>query len=68
MEDLFRGCDIRLKWGETIPPICSKFGYQCKIDMRVAVLRKSCVDLSVVEYAKKLSNHKYYKDKVKAVK
>ncbi|KAI8088520.1 hypothetical protein BDF21DRAFT_450181 [Thamnidium elegans] len=53
--------------GDTIPAVCSKVGYQCKIDMRVTVSHKDCVDLSVVEYAKITSYNKYYKDKVKAV-
>lgn len=53
--------------GDTIPAVCSKVGYQCRIDMRVTVSKKACVDLSVVEYAKNLSIDKYYKDKVKAV-
>ena len=35
--------------------------------MRVTVSKKACVNISVVEYAKKLSIDKYYKDKVKAV-
>ncbi|KAI8080363.1 hypothetical protein BDF21DRAFT_398969 [Thamnidium elegans] len=38
-----------------------------KIDTRVTVSRKECVDLSVVEYAKSTSYSKYYKDEMKAV-
>ncbi|GAA5815805.1 hypothetical protein MFLAVUS_009320 [Mucor flavus] len=67
IENCFHGCDIRLRWGDTIPAVCSKVGYQCRIDMRVTVSKKACVDLSVVEYAKDLSIDKYYKDKVKTV-
>ncbi|KAI9340644.1 hypothetical protein BD770DRAFT_399644 [Pilaira anomala] len=49
------------------PAVCSKVGYQCRIDMRVTVFKKACVDLSVAEYAKNVSIDKYYKDKVKTV-
>lgn len=45
--------------GETIPPVCSKANYECKIDMKVTVPAKKPLDLSVVEYAKKPSSSKY---------
>ncbi|KAF1802893.1 hypothetical protein FB192DRAFT_1365444 [Mucor lusitanicus] len=35
--------------------------------MRVTVAAKKPLDLSVVEYAKKVPTSKYYKDKVKSV-
>ncbi|CAO3702558.1 unnamed protein product [Rhizopus stolonifer] len=67
MENCFHGCDVRLRWGDTIAEVCKKVGYRCKIDLRVTVPCKTCVDLSVVEYAKKSSLSKYYKDKIKTV-
>jgi hypothetical protein len=53
--------------GEIIPPLYKKLGYDCKIDMRVTIPDKKPVDLNVVEYVKKSSPSKYYKDKVKTV-
>ncbi|KAI7902256.1 uncharacterized protein BX663DRAFT_531553 [Cokeromyces recurvatus] len=41
--------------------------YQCKIDLRVTVPWKTFADLSLVEYAKKSSVKKYFKDKIKTV-
>ncbi|KAI9269371.1 hypothetical protein BY458DRAFT_556023 [Sporodiniella umbellata] len=67
MESCFHGSGIRLRWGDTIPLVCNKSGYGCKIDMRVTIPAKKPLDLSVVEYAKKLFPSKYYKDKVKTV-
>ncbi|KAL0139714.1 hypothetical protein V8B55DRAFT_1435452 [Mucor lusitanicus] len=58
MESCFHESDIRLR---------CKVGYACKIDMRVTVAAKKPLDLSVVEYAKKVPTSKYYKDKVKSV-
>ncbi|OAC97768.1 hypothetical protein MUCCIDRAFT_168287 [Mucor lusitanicus CBS 277.49] len=55
MESCFHESDIRLR---------CKVGYACKIDMRVTVAAKKPLDLSVVEYAKKVPTSKYYKDKV----
>lgn len=67
MESCFNGSGIRLRWGETIPPVCKKFDFNCKIDMRVTVAEKKPVDISVVEYANIIRPGKYYKDKVKNV-
>jgi hypothetical protein len=39
--------------------------YAPKIDLPVTLPSITCVDLSVVEYAKKYNDGKYYKDKVK---
>lgn len=52
---------------ETIPPVCSKANYECKIDTRVTVPAKKLLDLGGVEYAKNPSPSKYYKDKIKTV-
>lgn len=53
--------------GETIPQVCMKFDFNCKIDMRVTVAEKKPVDISVVEYANNIRPGKYYKDKVKTI-
>ncbi|KAI8645792.1 hypothetical protein BD408DRAFT_381446 [Parasitella parasitica] len=53
--------------GDTIPRVCERTEYAPKIDLRITLPSITCVDLSVMEYAKKYDDSKYYKDKVKIV-